>query len=193
MQAQLKQQYVNPALPGSYSGYGSFSRALKSRGIVLKEKELKEWLQSQPVYTIHRPKRKRYHRNKVIVSGIDDTWQADLVDMQAMSKDNDSYKYILTIIDVFSKHAWAVPLKSKSAKTVITRVEYANGYTLFAFDLTPDKANGCNFNLAKSANLRIVFKFANNLEKPINCIVYMEVENVIEITKERQIVFNQIV
>ena len=75
----------------------------------------------------------------------------------------------------------------------ITREEYANGYTLFAFDLTPDKANGCNFNLAKSANLRIVFKFANNLEKPINCIVYMEVENVIEITKERQIVFNQIV
>ena len=118
MQAQLKQQYVNPALPGSYSGYGTFSRALKSRGIVLKEKELKEWLQSQPVYTIHRPKRKRYHRNKVIVSGIDDTWQADLVDMQAMSKDNDSYKYILTIIDVFSKHAWAIPLKNKSAKTV---------------------------------------------------------------------------
>ncbi|MFN9941453.1 MAG: hypothetical protein ACK56I_18435, partial [bacterium] len=75
----------------------------------------------------------------------------------------------------------------------ITREEYAKGYTLFAFDLTPDKTNGCNFNLAKSANLRILFKFANNLEKAINCIVYMEVENVIEITKGRQIVFNHIV
>ncbi len=115
---QLMQEYVNPGLPGSFSGFGTFSRALKSRGIALKEKELKKWMQSQTTYTVHRPKRKHFPRNKVIVAGIDDTWQADLVDMKSLAQVNNSSKYILTIIDVFSKHAWAVPLKNKFGKTV---------------------------------------------------------------------------
>jgi hypothetical protein len=45
-------------------------------------------------------------------------YQADLVDMQAYETTNDGYKYILTVIDIFSKRAWAKPLKSKTAQHV---------------------------------------------------------------------------
>ena len=116
---EIKAQYVNPSLPGSFSGFESFSRALRNRGVFVGKKRLKNWIQSQPTYTKHHPIRRRYQRNRVIVSGIDDTWQADLVDMQKWSRQNNGYKFLLTCIDVFSKFAWVVPLKSKTAKSVL--------------------------------------------------------------------------
>lgn len=73
----------------------------------------------QIVNELHRPARKKFIRCKVILKGIDDLWQADLVDMKAFSSKNENNKYILTVIDCFSKYAWAVPLKSKSSSVII--------------------------------------------------------------------------
>ncbi|XP_016845104.2 uncharacterized protein LOC107982136 [Nasonia vitripennis] len=49
---------------------------------------------------------------------LDETWQADLVEMQPYAQENKSYKYLLTVIDVFSKYAWAIPLKQKTGNKV---------------------------------------------------------------------------
>ena len=49
---------------------------------------------------------------------IDKQWQADLVEMIHYANVNDGYRYILTIIDLFSRYAWAEPLRDKSAKQV---------------------------------------------------------------------------
>ena len=43
--------------------------------------------------------------------GIDDIWAADLIDMQAFSKDNNGIKYLLTVIGIFYKFVWIIPLK----------------------------------------------------------------------------------
>ena len=48
------------------------------------------------------------------MNAIDEIWPADLIDMQAFSKDNNRIKYLLTVIDVFSKFVWIVPLKRKT-------------------------------------------------------------------------------
>ena len=83
-------------------------------------KQIKDWLSKQDVYTLHKPVRWRFRRRRIFTSGIDDLWQADLVDMSAISKYNDVYKFLLTCIDVFSKYAWAIPLKNKSSKSIVT-------------------------------------------------------------------------
>ena len=57
-------------------------------------------------------------RRKVIVNDIDEIWAADLVDMQSFSKFNNGIKYLLMVIDVFSKYGWIVPLKSKTGVDV---------------------------------------------------------------------------
>ena len=49
---------------------------------------------------------------------IDEIWAADLIDMQAFSKDNYGIKYLLTVIDIFSKKNWIVPLKLKTGQEV---------------------------------------------------------------------------
>ena len=50
------------------------------------------------------------------MNSIDEIWAADLIDIQAFSKDNNGIKYLLTVIDIFSKFVWIVPLKRKSGQ-----------------------------------------------------------------------------
>jgi len=68
---------------------------------------------------LHKPIIRKFRRRKVIVNGIDQIWSADLVDMQQFSKQNKGFKYLLTVIDLFSKFAWAIPLKTKTGKEMI--------------------------------------------------------------------------
>ena len=67
---------------------------------------------------LHRIPRKNFLRRKVIIRSIDETWQADWVEMQPYSRINKGYKYLLTVIDNFSKYAWVVPVKTKSGPNV---------------------------------------------------------------------------
>jgi len=67
---------------------------------------------------LHKPARKNFTRRRVNVYGKNDLWQADLVEMIPYSNKNKAYKYILTVIDCYTKRAWALPLKSKTGKEV---------------------------------------------------------------------------
>ncbi|XP_044588799.1 uncharacterized protein LOC123267980 [Cotesia glomerata] len=67
---------------------------------------------------LHAPARKKYPRRHVDIRGLDETWQADLVDMSAYASTNNKHKFILTIIDIFSKFSWAVSSKTKNAQDV---------------------------------------------------------------------------
>lgn len=66
------------------------------------------------VNELHRQARKNFKRRRFIQKGILDTWQMDLVEMIPYVKFNKGYKYMLTVIDVFSKFAYALPLKTKT-------------------------------------------------------------------------------
>ena len=62
---------------------------------------------------LNKPTIQKFPRQKVIVNHINEIHIADLVDMSQYSKMNRGYKYIFTNIDIFSKYAYAFPLKSK--------------------------------------------------------------------------------
>ena len=53
-------------------------------------------------------------RESLIVQGYHDVWQSDIVEMRPYSSFNRGYHYILTVIDVLSKHAWAHAVLFKS-------------------------------------------------------------------------------
>ena len=53
------------------------------------------------------------------MDGIDEQWQLDLVDMWSMEKFNDGYRFLLVCVDVFSKYAWVVPLKTKTGPDLV--------------------------------------------------------------------------
>lgn len=72
----------------------------------------------------------------------------------------------------------------------IDRTTYPLGFCLFAFDLTPDLSAhfSSHWNLVRSGSVRIEVRFANALTETINCIVYAEFDNMLEIDANRQIV-----
>jgi len=78
----------------------------------------KAWLEDQDVYTLHRPVRKRFARNPYTVTNVMDVWEYDLLDVQSYTKYYDNYKYILSVIDVFSKFLFLIPVKTKSGPAV---------------------------------------------------------------------------
>ena len=67
---------------------------------------------------LNRPTIQKFERKKVIVNHINEIHSTDLVDMAQYSKINKGYKYIFTNIDVFSKYAYAFPLKSKKMQDI---------------------------------------------------------------------------
>lgn len=72
----------------------------------------------------------------------------------------------------------------------INRSDFANGYALYAFDLTPDLSEADHFNLSRQGTVRIDLKFAAALENTITVIAYAEFENMIEIDRNRNVVFD---
>ena len=70
-----------------------------------------------------KPIRHKFKRRRVFVYNINNIWSADLKDMQSVSKQNKGFKYLLTVIDLFSKYAYTIPLKSKSSDVVINAFE----------------------------------------------------------------------
>jgi len=72
----------------------------------------------------------------------------------------------------------------------ITRDEYANGYSLYAFDLTADLGEDDHFSLVRQGSVRLALKFSQALEATVTVITYAEFENVIEIDRNRNVVFD---
>ena len=105
--------YYNLLAPASYVGLSKF----KPKGYT--KKQVRELLQSQDTYTLHKPTKRRFPRRRVVVYGIDHQWQADLVDLAKLSSYNKGFKYLLTCIDVLSQYPWVVPLTLKDAFHVI--------------------------------------------------------------------------
>ncbi|XP_049826256.1 intermembrane lipid transfer protein vps13F-like [Aethina tumida] len=70
------------------------------------------------VNELHRPMRINFPRRQTVVKGLDDLWQSDLGILDKYAKYNRNYKYILVVIDCFSKYLWVEPLKSKTGTEV---------------------------------------------------------------------------
>lgn len=75
-------------------------------------------MKAQVVKEIHRQARKKFRRRHTTMRGIKDTIQADLIEMIPYSSSNRGMKYILVIINIFSKMVYARPIKNKSGPIV---------------------------------------------------------------------------
>jgi hypothetical protein len=104
--------------PGSF---GSIRNLQRYSGKTYKQ--TKEFLAKEDAYTLHKPRRIRFPRRRTYSKGIADLYQIDLADLSNLAPFNDGMRYLLTCIDVFSKRAWAIPLRTKSARNVAEAFE----------------------------------------------------------------------
>ena len=115
----LSKIYHDPKDPGSLNDVELRLRLAKQLHVPgVTRQTVQEYLRSKQAYTLHKPARRQFTRNHTYVAGIDAQWQAHLTDMQGIARQNGGIRYILTVIDVFSKFAWAIPVDSKDAKAI---------------------------------------------------------------------------
>ena len=108
------------------------------------------------------------------------------VPCKPLQPDFDNNLYTRSYVSLFT----GTGLLTQDRGNQISWDDFANGYTLFAFDLTPDLSDGGHFNVIKQGNLRLELHFKEQLAQTVNAIVYAEFDNVIEIDKARNVLFD---
>ena len=68
---------------------------------------------------IHKPIIRKFKKRKVHSSFKNNIWDVDLADMQLLSKFNKGFRFLLCVIDIFSKYAWVIPLKDKKDISIV--------------------------------------------------------------------------
>ena len=114
----MKKSYYSLEQSGSLGGVAALKKGLKKKNKKFKTSTITKWLQSQDTYSLHKPVIKKFKRRATVVSGLNDQFQCDLIDIKRYKDHNQSFQYILTVIDVFSKYGWARALKSKEGAEV---------------------------------------------------------------------------
>ena len=123
--ALLKLIYTDLRHPASFSSPYTLFRATKQKNPNILYKDVESWLETQPVYTKYRRIKVKYPHRKVLSRGLRYQYQADLVNYSVLKRDNHSFTFLLTIIDIFSRFALAIPIKSKKGPHVAAALEKA--------------------------------------------------------------------
>ena len=106
--------------PASFSSIRSLYNAGKKEIDNLTIEDVKNFLQGQKAYTLHKNTYRNFPRRKVIAPRPGVIVSCDLADMSKLSQYNDGYKYLLVAVDVFSRYAQVVPLRSKNASHTLS-------------------------------------------------------------------------
>ena len=92
--------------------YKFFDKKSEGSGIVNNEENI------QLPDKLHKPIIRKFEKRKVYSSFRDNIWGADLADMQLLNKFNKGFRFLLCVIDIYSKYAWAIPLKDKKGISI---------------------------------------------------------------------------
>ena len=123
----LKNSAFNVAKDKKYDGYQRGLASMvyiffdkKSKGSGAKHVNTKLGPQNQQLAEeLHKPIIRKFEKRKVHAAFKDNIWDADLADMQLLSKYYKGIRFLLCVIDIFSKYAWVVPLKDKKGISIV--------------------------------------------------------------------------
>lgn len=115
----LKSIYLDPANPASFGSIRNLYLAAKKLNSAITLNIVKNWLLGQNVYTLHGLTRRNFLRRKTLSKGLYYQMQIDLVDVSNIKNKNKNHTFLLTAIDVFSRKAFVIPLKSKHGPVIV--------------------------------------------------------------------------
>jgi len=111
----LKRLYETPSRPGSFQGPHKLLKTIRrEKKFKFKTKDIEDWLKKEESYGVHKKPIRRFPRIPVIVEGLQDQYDADLMILRDLAGANNGYKYVLIVIDVFSRYVWAAPMILKN-------------------------------------------------------------------------------
>lgn len=120
----LASVYYDPLNPGGYTGLAKLWNAVKDDNPHnLKRKDVESWLKNELTYKRHKTPVLRFPRQKILMSYMDQQWDADIMDMSKFAKFNKGYKYLAVFIDIFSRYVWVEKLKTKKPSDMVNAMK----------------------------------------------------------------------
>ena len=97
--------------------YKFFDKKSQGKGLANNNKNI------QLANELHKPIIKKFNKRKVYSSFKDNIWGVDLADIQLLSRFNKGFRFLLCVIDNFSKYPWVIPLKGKKGISIVNAFE----------------------------------------------------------------------
>lgn len=110
--ARIHKAYRTPGHPTAFASPATVARYFRNRGVT--EQKAKKALEETDSYVLHKEYKSPKIYNPYYIYSRRELVQGDLFDVSSIAKDNDGVKYILLLIDVFSRRVWTYPMKTKS-------------------------------------------------------------------------------
>lgn len=110
----LRELYKNPLTTGN-SRDSLYSNVLNQKILGISRRFVQEWLKNQEAYQVHLPVLQPKNTTVIVTKAPNELWQVDITYMTKYKAQNYGYKYILSVVDHFSKCAWVVPLTTKKS------------------------------------------------------------------------------
>jgi hypothetical protein len=117
----LENIYFNSSHPASYGGVKKLYKYAKMQDQNITLNYVKSWLSKKFEYTLYKPAIKNFERNLIYVSFINECWEMDSLHYVNFARYNNGYKYIINIVDQFSKYLIAIITKSLKMKELIPK------------------------------------------------------------------------
>lgn len=115
----MSEQIINIWKANGFVGLKKLKSLLNEQKIQITTKNLNELIKEQKTNQIHKDyKKKQKTLGHIITYAKNHNWQMDLSDMTMYQSKNHGYKYILLAVDVFTRKAYAQPIKNKTEKSV---------------------------------------------------------------------------
>lgn len=116
----LKKIYYSPGNPAAFAGPNKLYEIVKKEGkFKIGLGKIKQFLNNEDAYSLYKPIRRTFPRSKVVVDTIDSMWDGDLADVNNIATQNDGFRFLLVLIDIFSRFLFIVPLKTKKNQDII--------------------------------------------------------------------------
>lgn len=120
MAERIQKLYTGTRSSGAYSGLATFQKSKESKKY--SKAEITQALHTIPAYVLHKPRIKKFERRKIFVPTLNHQFGADLIEIRN-PKSNYRKRYILGIVDHFSRSAWLEALSSKNADVVLEAIK----------------------------------------------------------------------
>ena len=120
----LSEIYTDISNPASYGSVDKLYRASKIINNKISRNDVKKFLANNRTYTLHRQSRKKFIRRRIFSKHPKHIASSDLADLSLLSRYNNGVKYLLVIIDIFSRFLSVYPLKRKDGQSVLEGIKH---------------------------------------------------------------------
>jgi hypothetical protein len=113
---KINKVYTDASNPGGFSSLNALYLSVKKKHPEITKDDVKKFLQSNRTYTLFKDRKIKFPRSSIVPTGVLEQLHCDLADFQMLSRKNQGYRYMLVAVDIFTKMAYAAPVKAKTFK-----------------------------------------------------------------------------